>query len=138
MSISFSSTTRHARGARSRIARAVASPTIPPPMIAMSYVTGQYCMSSTRRRTPRWPARCAARCTIASVVRNTLTALAAAPRAIRRALGRASRLRLTRRPGPDEWSAVQVLGHLLDAEVTLAFRIRKLAAEPGGAIVAWD
>ena len=70
--------------------------------------------------------------------RNTLTALAAAPRAIRRALGRASRLRLTRRPGPDEWSAIQVLGHLLDAEVTLAFRIRKLAAEPGGAIVAWD
>src|SRR5206468_2003588 len=40
--------------------------------------------------------------------------------------------------GPDEWSAIQVLGHLLDAEVTLAFRIRKLAAEPGGAIVAWD
>jgi len=70
--------------------------------------------------------------------RNTLTALAAAPRAIRRALGRASRLRLTRRPGPDEWSAIQVLGHLLDAEVTLAFRIRKLAAEPGGAIVARD
>jgi len=31
-----------------------------------------------------------------------------------------------------------VLGHLLDAEVTLAFRIRTLAAEPGGAIVAWD
>jgi len=31
-----------------------------------------------------------------------------------------------------------VLGHLLDAEVTLGFRIRKLAAEPGGTIVAWD
>jgi hypothetical protein len=30
------------------------------------------------------------------------------------------------------------LGHLLDAEVTLGFRIRKLAAEPGGTIVAWD
>src|SRR5207247_3736955 len=66
--------------------------------------------------------------------RNTLTALAAAPRAIRRALGRASRLRLTRRPGPDEWSAMQVLGHLLDAAVTLACRFRTLAAEPAGAI----
>jgi uncharacterized damage-inducible protein DinB len=70
--------------------------------------------------------------------RNVLSALAAAPRAIRRALGRASRRRLARRPARREWSTTEVLGHLLDAEVTLAFRIRKLAAEPGGTIVAWD
>jgi uncharacterized damage-inducible protein DinB len=70
--------------------------------------------------------------------RNVLNALAAAPRAARRALGRASRGRLARRPRPGEWSATEVLGHLLDAEVTLAFRLRKLAAEPGGPIVAWD
>jgi uncharacterized damage-inducible protein DinB len=65
-------------------------------------------------------------------------ALAAAPRAIRRAIARASSRRLARRPAPREWSATEVLGHLLDAEVALAFRIRKLAAEPGGVIVAWD
>lgn len=70
--------------------------------------------------------------------RDTLNALAAAPGAARRALGRATRRRLARRPARREWSATEVLGHLLDAEVTLGFRIRKLAAEPGAAIVAWD
>jgi hypothetical protein len=70
--------------------------------------------------------------------RNVMSALVAAPRAIARALGRASRRRLGRRPARGEWSATEVLGHLLDAEVTLGFRIRKLAAEPGAAVVAWD
>jgi len=70
--------------------------------------------------------------------RNIMSALAAAPGAFRRALARASRRRLARRPARREWSATEVLGHLLDAEVTLGFRIRKLAAEPGGTIVAWD
>jgi len=70
--------------------------------------------------------------------RNVLGALAAAPRAFRRVLSRASRRRLGRRPARREWSSTEVLGHLLDAEVTLAFRIRKLAAEPGSVIVAWD
>jgi hypothetical protein len=31
---------------------------------------------------------------------------------------------------------VEVLAHLLDAEVTLGFRVRKAAAEPGGLLVA--
>jgi uncharacterized damage-inducible protein DinB len=70
--------------------------------------------------------------------RNVMSALVAAPRAIARALGRASRRRLGRRPAHGEWSATEVLGHLLDAEVALGFRIRKLAAEPGAAVVAWD
>jgi uncharacterized damage-inducible protein DinB len=70
--------------------------------------------------------------------RPVMTALAAAPRAVARAIGRASRRRLGRRPARGEWSATEVLGHLLDAEVTLGFRIRKLAAEPGAPIVAWD
>ena len=70
--------------------------------------------------------------------RSVVGALATAPRAIRRAVGRASSRRLARRPAPREWAVTEVLGHLLDAEVALAFRIRKLAAEPGGVIVAWD
>jgi uncharacterized damage-inducible protein DinB len=67
-----------------------------------------------------------------------MSALAAAPRAIARVVGHASRRHLARRPARGEWSAAEVLGHLLDAEVTLGFRIRKLAAEPGAAVVAWD
>jgi len=32
----------------------------------------------------------------------------------------------------------EVLGHLADAEIALAFRIRKIAAEPREVLVAWD
>jgi hypothetical protein len=32
----------------------------------------------------------------------------------------------------------EVLSHLVDAEIALAFRIRKIASEPRGALVAWD
>lgn len=32
----------------------------------------------------------------------------------------------------------EVLSHLADAEIALAFRIRTIAAEPRGALVAWD
>jgi uncharacterized damage-inducible protein DinB len=65
-------------------------------------------------------------------------ALARAPRRLAAALGRAPARLLARRPAPREWAATEVLSHLLDAEVTLGFRVRKVAAEPGGAIVAWD
>lgn len=32
----------------------------------------------------------------------------------------------------------EVLGHLVDAEIALAFRLRAIAAEPGCVLVAWD
>ncbi|MEK7701538.1 MAG: DinB family protein [candidate division NC10 bacterium] len=70
--------------------------------------------------------------------RNVVKALAAAPRAIARAVGRAPRGVLGRRPASREWSVTEALAHLLDAEVALGFRIRKIAAEPGTAIAAWD
>ena len=67
-----------------------------------------------------------------------MQALVAAPRALARAVAGASRRRLARRPARGEWCVTEVLGHLVDAELTLGFRIRKLAAEPGAPIVAWD
>jgi uncharacterized damage-inducible protein DinB len=67
-----------------------------------------------------------------------LKALAAGPRRIARAVARGRGRRLRRRPAPREWSVVEVLAHLLDGEIALAFRIRKIAAEPGSVLVAWD
>lgn len=67
-----------------------------------------------------------------------LASLATGPRRIARAVARARGNRLRRRPRPREWSVVEVLAHLLDGEVALGFRIRKLAAEPGASITAWD
>jgi len=67
-----------------------------------------------------------------------LAALATGPRRITRAVARGRGSRLRRRPQPREWSVVEILAHLLDGEVALGFRIRKLAAEPGAAVVPWD
>jgi hypothetical protein len=67
-----------------------------------------------------------------------LASLAVGPRRIARAVARGRGSRLRRRPRPREWSVVEVLAHLLDGEVALGVRIRKLAAEPGAASAAWD
>lgn len=44
----------------------------------------------------------------------------------------------TRRPKRGEWSMVEVLAHLADAEVAFAFRLRKMVSERKPALVAWD
>jgi uncharacterized damage-inducible protein DinB len=67
-----------------------------------------------------------------------LAALRRAPARLARALRRVPRRLVARRPGRGEWAVAEVLSHLADAEIALAFRIRKIAAEPRGALVAWD
>jgi hypothetical protein len=67
-----------------------------------------------------------------------LAALRRAPARLARALGRVPRRLVARRPGRGEWAVAEVLGHLADAEIALAFRIRKIAAEPREVLVAWD
>lgn len=67
-----------------------------------------------------------------------LPALRRAPARLARALSRVPPRLLARRPAPGEWAVTEVLCHLADAEIALAFRIRKIAAEPGGPLVAWD
>ncbi|HUP34947.1 MAG TPA: DinB family protein [Candidatus Limnocylindria bacterium] len=67
-----------------------------------------------------------------------LAALRRAPARLARALRRVPRRLVARRPGRGEWAAAEVLSHLADAEIALAFRIRKIAAEPRGVLIAWD
>jgi len=65
-------------------------------------------------------------------------ALRAAPGRLARVLRRIPHRLATRRPAPGEWAVSEVMSHLADAEIALAFRIRKIASEPGGPLVAWD
>jgi uncharacterized damage-inducible protein DinB len=67
-----------------------------------------------------------------------LTALARAPRRLGTTLARIPPRLVARRPGRGSWAVNEVLCHLADAEVALAFRLRKIASEPGQAIAAWD
>ena len=62
-----------------------------------------------------------------------LRALRAAPGRLARALRRVPRRLVARRPGRGEWAVAEVMNHLADAEIALAFRIRKIAAEPPSA-----
>jgi len=42
------------------------------------------------------------------------------------------------KPAPAEWSIHEVIIHLADSETNGALRARKLAAEPGGALMSYD
>ncbi len=67
-----------------------------------------------------------------------MKALRAAPARLARALRRVPRRLVALRPGRGEWAVSEVLSHLADAEIALAFRLRKIAAEPRGVLMAWD
>ncbi|MEX2222618.1 MAG: DinB family protein [Candidatus Rokuibacteriota bacterium] len=67
-----------------------------------------------------------------------LASLRQAPSRLARALRRVPRRLVARRPGRGEWAVAEVVSHLVDAEISLAFRIRKIAAEPREPLGAWD
>jgi len=67
-----------------------------------------------------------------------LRALRRAPARLAALIRRVPRRLLPRRPARGEWSIIEVLCHLADAEVALGFRLRKIACESGDVIPAWD
>jgi len=65
--------------------------------------------------------------------------LTAAMEAIRGECSRLPRRVLEFRPGPDEWSCLEVIGHLIEAEQRgFAGRIRLILAEDGRTLERWD
>ncbi|MEX2144616.1 MAG: DinB family protein [Anaerolineales bacterium] len=42
------------------------------------------------------------------------------------------------KPAPEEWSVHQVIVHLADSETNAYLRMRRLIAEPGGTLMAYD
>jgi len=67
-----------------------------------------------------------------------LDAMRAAPARLASALRRVPPRLAARRPARGEWAVSEVMSHLADAEIALAFRLRKIASEPGQALAAWD
>ena len=60
------------------------------------------------------------------------------PRQVREALGSVAPERLDVRPRPQKWSAREIALHLCDTEISVAFRMKRAIAEPGGAVLAFD
>ena len=57
---------------------------------------------------------------------------------VHRAIDGAGEDELDRRPGPGEWSAREVAHHLADSETMSTIRLRRLLAEDGPLIQAYD
>lgn len=50
----------------------------------------------------------------------------------------ASASKLRKRPAPDKWSVAEILAHLGDTEIVVAWRIRSILGAPGTPIQAFD
>jgi DinB family protein len=57
---------------------------------------------------------------------------------VERALKGATDAELDARPGPDKWTAREIVHHLADSEMTSAIRLRRLIAEDKPVIVGYD
>jgi len=64
--------------------------------------------------------------------------LRSTPSALRRLAVGAPRRRLSARPAPGKWSAIEILAHLADIEIVWGYRIRKILEVPGTPIPAME
>ena len=67
-----------------------------------------------------------------------LNRYAAGADAVEAALDGITDAELDARPGPDSWSAREIVHHLADSEMTSAIRLRKLVAEDDAVIHGYD
>lgn len=69
---------------------------------------------------------------------DPLKVQSATPKKLQRLLAKASAARLRKRPAPDKWSVGEILAHLADAEIVIAWRVRSVLGAPGTPIQAFD
>jgi hypothetical protein len=69
---------------------------------------------------------------------DSLKILASTPAKLQRLVRGMSAVQLSRKPAKDAWSVGQIVAHLCDGEIVLAYRYRKILAEPGCKIQAYD
>lgn len=56
---------------------------------------------------------------------------------IRKSVDGLSEKLITWKPGPDKWSIQEIIGHLMDSNITNTYRIRKIISEPVTPIVTF-
>src|SRR5437588_5152314 len=62
----------------------------------------------------------------------------AAPRKLASLVKGKTKKQLTRRPAPDKWSIAEIMAHLADAEVAIAWRLRQVLASNAISVQAYD
>jgi hypothetical protein len=69
---------------------------------------------------------------------DPMTVLAATPSKLATILASVPSNMLARRPAPTKWSVVELVTHLADTELVLAYRIRMMLSQPGTSLQAVD
>lgn len=70
--------------------------------------------------------------------KQPLAVQAATAKKIDRLIKGVSTAKLRKPPAPDKWSVSEILAHLADAEIVVAFRMRFILGAPGTPITAFD
>jgi hypothetical protein len=70
--------------------------------------------------------------------KRPLTVQAATAKRLERLIRGVPARQLRKRPVADAWSAGEVVAHLADAEIVIAFRMRVILGAPGAPIAAYD
>ncbi len=69
---------------------------------------------------------------------NPFKVQSATPKKLERFLKKVSPAKLRKRPAPNRWSIGEILAHLADAEIVIAWRVRSILGAPGTPIQAFD
>jgi hypothetical protein len=69
---------------------------------------------------------------------DPIKVLAATPKKLERLIKGASTAKLRKRPAPEKWSMAEILAHLADVEIVIAWRMRSVLGAPGTQIQAYD
>ena len=70
--------------------------------------------------------------------RDPLRVMRATPSTLEALVGGVRRPRLTRRTAPDKWSILEIVCHLADTELAMAWRVRNALATPGVDLAWFD
>ena len=70
--------------------------------------------------------------------KDPLKTQAATAKTLSKLLKGVSPAKLRKRPAADKWAVTEILAHLADAEIVVAWRLRSILASPGTAIQAYD
>jgi hypothetical protein len=70
--------------------------------------------------------------------RDALKSQSVAAKRLERLIKGVPASKLRKRPAPDKWSVGEILAHLAEAEIVIAWRIRSILGAPGTPIQAYD
>jgi hypothetical protein len=70
--------------------------------------------------------------------KESLALQQAAPKKLAALLKGKNKKQLTRRPAPDKWSVAELVAHLADSEIAVAWRLRQILSNNGIPLQAYD